>query len=133
MHVIDHVVEPRKLLETIRFHLKPGGHVFIATHNIESPLARITGKDFIAWSVQHITYYTPATLQEMARKAGIEPVSVRGSLTTYPLSHYAKNGLRNPRLRQAVLGALTILGLSATPISFPFGNLEVVCSKRGAA
>jgi 2-polyprenyl-3-methyl-5-hydroxy-6-metoxy-1,4-benzoquinol methylase len=129
VHVIDHVVEPKKLLETMRYHLKPGGHVFIATHNIDSWLAKLTGKGFIAWSVQHITYYTPGTLREMTRRAGFSPVSTRGSLTTYPLSHFAKNGLRTPWLRDLALRALNFTRLGSVPISFPFGNLEVVCNK----
>jgi 2-polyprenyl-3-methyl-5-hydroxy-6-metoxy-1,4-benzoquinol methylase len=127
VHVIDHVVSPHDLLETARLHLRPGGYIFIATHNIESYLARLTGKDFIAWSVQHIAYFTPETLQKMARIAGFSPVSVRGSLTTYPLRHYAENGIRRPGLRRGVLSALRALGLSELPLSFPFGNLEVVC------
>lgn len=129
VHVIDHVVEPKRLLETMRYHLKPGGYAFIATHNIDSWLAKLTGKGFIAWSVQHITYYTPESLREMIRRAGLSPVSTRGSLTTYPLGHFAKNGLRTPWLRGFALGALTATRLGSVPISFPFGNLEVVCHK----
>jgi 2-polyprenyl-3-methyl-5-hydroxy-6-metoxy-1,4-benzoquinol methylase len=132
VHVIDHVVTPIEMLRAMHGHLRPGGHAFIATHNIGSLLAKLTGKGFIAWSVQHISYYTPATLAGSARAAGLEPVSQRGSLTTYPLVHFAKNGLRNETLRGAVLGGLAALSLSDLQLSFPFGNIELICAKRTA-
>lgn len=129
VHVIDHVVSPADLLKSIRKHLKPGGHAFIATHNIDSLLARITGRDFIAWSIQHISYYTPDTLRSLARMAGLEPVALRGSLTTYPLMHFAKNGIRSERLRKATLDVLSRLAMSQWQVSFPFGNIELTCAK----
>lgn len=130
VHVIDHVVDPRELLDLMHYHLKPGGYAFIATHNIESMLAKFTGKGFIAWSIQHVSYFTPKTLQDMVRRSGLDPVSTRGSLTTYPLSHYAKNGIRNNWLRSATLGTLKALSLAEINLSFPFGNLEVVCRRN---
>lgn len=130
VHVIDHVVTPLEVLRAMHRHLRPGGHAFIATHNIGSLLSRVTGKGFIAWSVQHISYYTPQTLAGSAKAAGLEPVSQRGSLTTYSLAHFAKNGLRNETLRDAVLKGFAALSLSELQLSFPFGNIELVCAKR---
>jgi 2-polyprenyl-3-methyl-5-hydroxy-6-metoxy-1,4-benzoquinol methylase len=130
VHVIDHVVSPGDVLRAIRRHLKPGGYAFIATHDIASLLARLTGKNFIAWSVQHISYYTPATLRDQAKAAGLEPVTLRGSLTTYPMVHFAKNGIRNESLRSTMLGLLSGLSLSERQLSFPFGNIELVCTKH---
>lgn len=51
VHVLDHVVAPGDLLALMHWHLKPGGYAFIATHDINSLLAKITGKGFIAWSI----------------------------------------------------------------------------------
>ena len=130
VHVIDHVVTPVEVLRAMHKHLKPGGYAFIATHNIGSLLAKLMGKNFIAWSVQHISYYTPKTLAGSAKAAGLDPVSQRGSLTTYPLAHFARNGLRNETLRGAALKVLSALSLSELQISFPFGNIELICVKR---
>jgi len=133
IHVIDHVVAPRALLETMHYHLRPGGYALIATHNIASLLARLTGKNFIAWSVQHVGYFTPATLKSMGRAAGLAPVSLFGSLTTYPLAHYAENGIRNPNLKAWASKIIGALHLSNIPLSFPFGNIELVCRKEANA
>jgi 2-polyprenyl-3-methyl-5-hydroxy-6-metoxy-1,4-benzoquinol methylase len=129
VHVIDHVVHPLELLRAIFFHLRPGGHVLAATHNISSWLAMLTGENFIAYSVQHISYFNRRTFRMMLEAAGFEVLSLRGSLTSYPLLHYVENGIRNPALRSKCIQALTRLRLQERVLTFPFGNMEIVARK----
>ena len=129
IHVIDHVMSPLDLLKSVHKHLRPGGAVLLATHNIESLLAKLMGKRFIAYNVQHITYYTPDTLDEMIRRAGLIPVKRLKSVTTYPLNHLVENGLPYPGPRKALLKALEITRLGNLALSFPFGNIEAVAVK----
>lgn len=129
IHVIDHVVSPKDLLETARYHLKAGGYLFVATHDTDSLLARLTGEDFIAYSVQHISYFIPKTLRAMMKQCGLWPVKTLRSLTTYSLRHYAENGIRNPTLRERIIRWLSALHLDALRLSFPFGNMEVIARK----
>jgi len=133
VHVIDHVSDPRRMLEDILYHLRPGGCALVATHNIGSLLARVQGMGFIAWSVQHLSYFDPASLRRMLEAAGFAYERGLRSLTTYPLAHYVENGIRNPGLRRAGQGVLGALGLKNFALSFPFGNIEAVGRKpRGA-
>lgn len=129
IHVIDHVVEPKELIATAARHLKKGGHMFIATHNMDSWLARMSGKNFIAYSIQHIGYFTPELLSKMAEECGLTPVTVQRSLSTYTLNHYAENGFRSPAMRKFALGALKTLRMGELQLSFPFGNMELTARK----
>lgn len=129
IHVIDHVMSPLDLLKSVRKHLRPGGAVLLATHNIESLLAKLMGPKFIAYNVQHISYYTPESLDEMIRRAGLTPIKQLKSVTTYPLNHLAENGLPGPHLREMVLKLLTATRLGNLKLSFPFGNIEAVAVK----
>jgi SAM-dependent methyltransferase len=130
IHVIDHVDSPCTLLEAACSHLKPGGCLVVATHNIESLLSRLTGEGFIAWSVQHISYYSPGTLKAMMERCGLTPLEVRRSITTYPLSHYVENGIRSPGVRGKLLKTLKTIGLGGMQLSFPFGNFEVFATRN---
>jgi 2-polyprenyl-3-methyl-5-hydroxy-6-metoxy-1,4-benzoquinol methylase len=130
IHVIDHVMSPLELLQNVRKNLRPGGAVFIATHNIESLLAKLSGPRFIAYNVQHITYYTPDSLDEMLRRAGLKPIKRLKTLTTYSLNHLAENGISSPRLRDAVLRTFSTLGIGGLHLSFPFGNIEAIAVKE---
>ncbi len=129
IHVINHVIDPKELIETAARHLKKGGYLLIATHNMNSWLAKLSGKSFIAYSIQHIGYFTPELLSDMVRECGLTPVGVDRSLSTYTLNHYAENGFRSPGMRKFVLSALKLLRMGEIQLSFPFGNMELVARK----
>lgn len=129
IHVVDHVVSPRDLLLTAQFHLKPGGYLLVATHNIVSFLGRIMGRNFIAYHVQHIGYFTPALLSEMMSGCGLLPVRILKSITTYPLSHYVENGIKKQRSRENILKYLKLFRLDMVRLTLPMGNMEVIGRK----
>ncbi|MBN2711565.1 MAG: methyltransferase domain-containing protein, partial [Planctomycetes bacterium] len=131
IHVIDHMTDPRTALEAAAFHLRPGGMIMLATHNIDSLLAKLSGESFIAYSIQHICYFTPESLGKMLVRAGLEPVTTKRSLTTYPLRHFAKNGLKEGVFRRSVLSIFETLRLGGLSLSFPFGNFEIFARKGG--
>lgn len=130
IHVIDHVMSPLDLLRSVQKHLRPGGAVLIATHNVQSLLAKLMGRHFIAYNVQHITYYTPDSLDQMLHHSGLKPIKRMRSLTTYSLDHLAENGLSNLRLRNAALNLFSGLGIGGLHVSFPFGNIEAIAVKE---
>jgi len=132
IHVIDHVISPKDLLKTVHYHLKPGGYVFIVTHNIASLLSRLTGENFIAYSVQHISYFNPDSLRKMLASCNLDFVQGMKSVTTYPLCHYVENGISNPVWRNRLIRLLSVLGLAQVNFSFPFGNIEVI-GRKGSA
>ncbi|MFH1912658.1 MAG: class I SAM-dependent methyltransferase [Pseudomonadota bacterium] len=129
IHVIDHVVDPKLLLKAAYKHLKHGGYMIIATHNMNSLLARVSGKTFIAYSIQHITYFTPSLLKKMAEQCGFSSVTIKRSLSTYTLRHYAENGFRSHKIRKLFLSILTFFRVDSLQLSFPFGNMELIVKK----
>ena len=84
IQVLEHVPWPREVLATARYHLRRGGLLVVEVPSIRSPhyLAwRLTG---IRWFVRppngivscHIGYYTPRTLERLAREAGFRKLSL---------------------------------------------------------
>jgi cyclopropane fatty-acyl-phospholipid synthase-like methyltransferase len=129
IHVIDHVVSPKDLLLTAKYHLKSNGYMLVATHNTASLLGLITGKNFIAYHVQHVGYFMPELLREMMNRCSLVPVKTLGSITTYPMGHFVENGIRNRKLREMILKYLRVFNLSSVRLSLPMGNMEVICKK----
>ena len=68
IHVIDHVFNPLELVQNAYYHLKQGGHIIVCTHDISSLMAKITKDKFIAYSIQHLSYYTPDLLKQTPTK-----------------------------------------------------------------
>jgi len=81
-HVIEHLLDPVKMLQTCYRLLSPQGVLFVETPNIKSLGARIRGAK---WShiipPEHIVYFSPGSIRYALHKAGFDRVIV---LTSAP-------------------------------------------------
>lgn len=77
--VIEHVPDPRAYVQRVADLLKPGGVFELATPDVGSFPARLTGKRWIGYklSEEHVYYFSVATLRRMLAEAGFEVVHVR--------------------------------------------------------
>ncbi|WP_156839688.1 class I SAM-dependent methyltransferase [Novosphingobium aquimarinum] len=75
--VIEHTNRTREALNTIHRLLRPGGAVYITTPNFDSLERRIIGPSWgmLMWP-EHITYWTPDTLDKGLRSAGFRQDSL---------------------------------------------------------
>lgn len=61
--VIEHVYDPRRLAVDLAWHLAPEGRIVVATPNVESVLARLTGRRWVSYKIpEHVSYFSPRTL-----------------------------------------------------------------------
>lgn len=74
--LIEHVREPRAVLERVRDALRPGGHLFLETPNIDSFDARLFRRRY--WGGYHIPrhfhLFDTASLPRLVESAGLQPV-----------------------------------------------------------
>ena len=77
-HVLEHLPDSRAFLRTLARWARPGGFVCIEVPNFASVQRRRLGA---GWSGlrphEHLIHFTPATLAQTFRAAGIDPVTTR--------------------------------------------------------
>ncbi len=74
-HVLEHLEEPRAVLEQVLRWLRPGGLLLVGVPNIASAQARIGGAGWLHLDApRHRVHLTPAGLEELLRQGGLEPV-----------------------------------------------------------
>jgi 2-polyprenyl-3-methyl-5-hydroxy-6-metoxy-1,4-benzoquinol methylase len=79
-HVIEHLPDPLATLVECRRLLRPGGLLAAVTPNVGSLGRRVFGRNWLHWDVpRHRYLFAPGALAEIARRAGLEPVTVRTS------------------------------------------------------
>ncbi len=89
-HSLEHVPEPRKVLEKAVSMLAERGRVVIAVPNATSWDARIYQEDWIAYDApRHCTMFTPDSLRFLAEQSGLQVKSVSGLIfdLAYNLVH----------------------------------------------
>lgn len=117
VHVLDHLLDPRAMLERIRAKLKPGGVLVIVTHNEASLLRKIMSTRWPPFCLQHPELYNPASMTGLVRRAGYGTVEVRRSTNYFPVSFM---------IRQAGYTAgidLKRLPLPDTALGLKLGNM----------
>jgi SAM-dependent methyltransferase len=88
---IEHLAQPREVLEKIASVLRPGGCLFLTTGDLGSWLARVQG---VRWRQihppEHLFYFTKGSLRAICAQSGMEVVQFQ-YVTVY---HHVGNSLK---------------------------------------
>jgi 2-polyprenyl-3-methyl-5-hydroxy-6-metoxy-1,4-benzoquinol methylase len=70
--VVEHLYNPKHDLQVVLKKIKPGGKLFISTHDIDGLFARLTGKRYPMLMYQHFFHFSPKTLKTMLENCGFK-------------------------------------------------------------
>jgi SAM-dependent methyltransferase len=109
---IEHVPEPDRFAARALEILRPGGHLFLTTGDIDSLVARLQGP---RWRQihppTHLSYFSRKTLTRLLERVGYEVIAVE----TAPYYHTLYNILATLRLRGGITGRLAAWSLERLP------------------
>lgn len=112
IHVLEHVAEPRRLLEEVRALLVPGGELLVEVPNNAALGAKIAGPLWRWLDVpRHLNFFTEPSLRRMLMQAGLQVMEVhylgyfrqlhrawiRDERAAYDLYHHHLEGPLPPR------------------------------------
>ncbi|HEY4246638.1 MAG TPA: methyltransferase domain-containing protein [Lacunisphaera sp.] len=80
--VLEHIVDPQKTLRDIRAALSSKGLLYVSVPDA-SRFAQYMDSPFQQFSIEHIMYFTPGSLENLLRTAGFEKVSARETDSLY--------------------------------------------------
>jgi SAM-dependent methyltransferase len=130
IHVLDHLYDPRIVLQRARKNLRPEGLVLAVVHNVRSLLGLLLGERFPIFNLYHHYFFNKDTLAELFRRQGYEVVKVVATRNCYSLGFFAQRlpGLPNS-FRQAAFRGLQVFRLADVPITIPVGNIGIVARR----
>jgi SAM-dependent methyltransferase len=128
--VLEHSVNPRIALEKVRLALKTGGTIFINVPNVKSWMARILRHRWPLLLVEHLWYFSPATLNRLFKQNGFGVVAKLSHPVTFSMGfifiRLAQQGLLPPELTTRI-GSNSLL--KKILITFRMGEMTVVAQK----
>lgn len=124
-NVLEHSLEPRRMLRDVHRVLAPGGQVWISCPNSESWLRRVFGRSWINWHVPfHISHFSAKTMCRLLEQTGFVGIETQNitpawwvsqSLIAYLFARPNRQTrqLRNPFLALPCITAARFLGFPA--------------------
>jgi len=124
VHVLDHFWEPAQMLQGLFHGMRPGGRLFIVTHDESSMLASVLGKRWPPYTLQHPQLFSAVSLGRIASKSGFEVIRTVKTMNYFPLFFLFGAGLE-------VMGMPNgFMPRPASPqIGLRLGNIAVLAEK----
>ncbi|MFA5148027.1 MAG: methyltransferase domain-containing protein [Candidatus Omnitrophota bacterium] len=128
---IEHLADPKGILNEIRRALKPDGILCVSTPDIDSLASRLLKARWWGVKESHLNYFTRKTLTKMLNDSGFVPVSVRGYSRYFTIG-YLLDGLkgRSPLLYRLAAFFLGNKRLADKMVKVDFGDQLEIFSRK---
>ena len=120
---IEHVPDPLALAKEAFGLLRPGGALYLVSHNYRSLHTRVVGERSPIFDIEHLQLFSPSSLKNLLKEAGFKDIVVVPIANRYPLNYWLRLLPIPGGARRVVDDALRSLHLSGVPIPLRAGNL----------
>ncbi len=126
--VVEHVIDPVRLIERVTPWLKKNGLLMIQTPNSSSILSGLMGKCWPPYTpVEHIHLFSTKSLEIMLKRTGFENVNFKAHWKTLSISYvYSMLKTFSPEFHRISKSFFDILPKFITEIRMPFYIGEVI-------
>lgn len=87
IHVLDHVLDPVKILSHLHRKMQDNGVLVIVTHDESSLLASILKHKWPAYCLQHPQLYQPKSITQLLQKSGFKVLDIQKTYNHFPLGY----------------------------------------------
>jgi SAM-dependent methyltransferase len=130
--VLDHIPEPRAVLETARDLLRPGGHILALNHNAGSLSARLLRESSPIIDIEHTYLYDHSTMRRLFEQCGFRVSSITGVRNTYSLAYLAQLLPLPSSAKSSLLKRLRRSRVGKIRLTVPLGNLCLIAERPPA-
>jgi len=134
---VEHLYDPKADLAKTFALLRPGGFLFISTHDVDGLFAKLSGSQYPMFMYQHFFHFSPKTLSRMLREIGFEVINIQpfckswsvGYLHELLLKLWPQNRLA--RLLWLLSKPITkIPGVVSLQVTLPVRNFFILTARR---
>lgn len=124
IHVIDHVTDPAGLLADMGRALDSSGALLLVTHDERSLLARVMGRRWPPYTLQHPQLFSPQSMGRLLTRCGFVRIECAATRNHFPVGFLIRSALAAVGINRKVPG----LNCSHT-VALKLGNMAVVAKK----
>jgi SAM-dependent methyltransferase len=118
---LEHVPNPRKLVEDAMGLLEPGGMLALITHNADGRLNRLLGRRSPIIDIEHLQLFTPTNMTFLLEQAKFSGVTVESFQNVYPLRYWLR--LAPLPMKQGILALADATKIGNLSVPANVGNI----------
>ncbi len=122
---MEHLEDPRELCTSALRLLKPGGAIYLITHDYDSWVTRLLGRKSPIFDLEHLQLFSKSSLRYLLESSGFERVEIRTIRNRYPLSYWFRLAPLPNAAKRLVIRALNATRIGRIPLALNIGNLAV--------
>jgi SAM-dependent methyltransferase len=123
LQTIEHVPDPAQLVHDATALLHPGGVFALVCHDRRALVNRLLGMRSPIVDIEHMQLFSPRSVEQLLRGAGLRDVTQRAIRNRYPLRYWARLLPLPSPLQGPLASGLERSGLGARPLALGVGNL----------
>jgi hypothetical protein len=87
IHVLDHLLNPTVILDSLKDKMKKGATICIVTHDVDSFMAKILGFRWPAFCLQHPQLYSPKSIKKLLENNGFKIKKIHKTKNYFPIGY----------------------------------------------
>jgi len=132
-HVLEHLYNPREIIEIIYSLLSDNGILYMILPDVGSIEAKLFGKYWIGWDLpRHVVHYNRNTVRDLLTKSGFKVISIRKNISSSFFIESIGFRFLNGKMPNAVYKLLYYPWKILTPLHsnlFGTGVMKVIAKK----
>ncbi|MBU6338903.1 MAG: methyltransferase domain-containing protein [Rickettsiales bacterium] len=124
IHVLDHITNPKEMIDQLYKKLSKGGVFLIVTHNEKSLLAKILKSRWPAYCLQHPQLFNTKTTRTFLEQSGFGDIVTKRSINYFSLSYLLKHLLWSLNFKR-----INVKEIPWLTIPLPLGNIITIAKK----
>ncbi len=130
LDVLEHVVAPLPFLAGVRERLRDDGRLLVMTPNVESLLARVSGRRWVSLKVpEHVRYYSRRGIRAVLAAAGFRVVATRSAGQYVTVDFFLDRLARLVPAASAARRLARVIGIDRRVILLTNGSIDVIACK----
>lgn len=129
--LIEHVTQPKRLIQDIYSIMQPKGWIVITTPNFDSFSRKLLQGRWHLFERPHLTYFQPKTLSALLESHGFSVVDIKVNHRIYPLIYFSDYLSKwSKGLSQFSTKIIRIFNISNRMLRLPSGSMTVFAQKK---
>lgn len=127
---LEHVPDPRALVESCARLLRKGGLLAMVTHDYRAPVNRLLGSRSPIIDIEHLQIFCRESLDWLISHSGLQTVSIEAFSNCYRLNYWLRLAPVPAALKPAIIKLATATGIGNFKLRVNVGNLLSIGRKN---